>query len=814
MSAASGQLPSRTRVAVIGGGIAGASVTYHLTRLGWSDVTLLEQDELTSGSTWHAAGLCTQFVGNPRIMRLLRRSLDLYEELEGETGQPVGLHRCGSVRLAESQDRLDQFFHVRGVAEQVGVPFEIVTPERALELFPLMTLDGVLAGAYLPTDGHVDPSGVTQALAQGALARGARIVRHAPVTALSREGGAWSVHTGRGELRAEIVVNCAGQWARHVARLAGADLPIVPLEHHYVVTEPIEEVGGRDSELPVLRDPGGSFYARQEGDALLVGPFETHARTWAVDGIPEDFHGRLLPARLEEIEEVLVAASRRIPLFETTGLRTIINGPDGYTPDGRCLMGPVPGLRDFFVLAGFSIFGIVFGGGAGAHAAEWIADGQPGEDMWELDVRRFGPYASANRFLIPKACDAYLREYAIEYPYEERPVARPLKTAPLYDRLAARGAVYGMRFGWERPQWFARDESAREAYSYRRVSWHHAVGLECRAVQSAVGVIDQTSFAKFEVSGPGADRYLDRLCANALPHAVGKMALTQMCTPRGGIECDVTVTRLAEDQLYVVSAAATEHHDHAWLAAHLPDDGLVRLDNVSARYGVLTLAGPRSRELLAAVGDADCSLEAFPFFTCREMHVGAAPVRALRVSYVGELGYELHHAVEYQRHIYDRLLEAGDELGLVDFGFRALESMRLEKAFRLWGPDMSIDFSPLEAGMERWVCLDKGDFIGREALTRVHENGGPSRRLACLTVDADGADPHGHEPIYLQDQLIGFVTSGGYGHRVHRSLALGYLPSDRCSPGTELAIEILGERRSATVIAGAMYDPDNERLLS
>ena len=447
--ALSQRLPSRTRVAVIGGGIAGASVCYHLTRLGWSDVTLLEQNELTSGTTWHSAGLCTQFIGNPRIMRLLQCSLDLYESLEAETGQPVGLHRCGSVRLAESQDRVDQFFHVRGVAEQVGVPFEIITPERALELFPLMTLDGVLAGAYLPTDGHVDPSSVTQALAQGALARGARILRHTAVTALVREGDVWRVSTPRGELRADIVVNAAGQWARQVARLAGADLPIVPLEHHYVVTEPMEAVRSQTSELPVLRDPGGSFYARQEGEALLVGPFEANARTWAVDGIPAGFHGRLLPARMEQIEDVLVAASRRIPLFETAGLKTIINGPDGYTPDGRCLMGPVPGLRDFFVLAGFSIFGIVFGGGAGARAAEWIIEGQPAEDMWELDVRRFGPYASAHGFLIPKASDAYLREYAIEYPYEERPIARPLKTgAVVRPSCRARGGLrHALRLG-------------------------------------------------------------------------------------------------------------------------------------------------------------------------------------------------------------------------------------------------------------------------------------------------------------------------------------------------------------------------------
>jgi dimethylglycine dehydrogenase len=814
VSAASRELPPRTRVAVIGGGIAGASITYHLTRLGWSDVTLLEADELTSGSTWHAAGLCTQFIGNPHLMRLLKNSLDLYETLEEETGQPVGLHRCGSIRLAENQDRVDQFHHVRGVAEQVGVPLEIVTPEQSYDLFPLITLDGVLAGAHLPTDGHVDPSGVTNALALGATSRGARIMRHTPVTGMRHEADGWVIETAKGEIRADIVVNAAGQWARQVARLAGIDLPIVPLEHHYIVTESVEEVRSRDTELPVLRDPEGSFYARQEGDALLVGPFEQNARPWSVDGVPDNFHGRLLPGRLDQIEDVLIAASKRIPFFETTGIKTVINGPDGYTPDGRCLMGWVPGLPNYFVLAGFSIFGIVFGGGAGGYAAEWLAEGEPSEDMWDLDVRRFGPYASANGFLIPKASDAYLREYAIEFPFEERDIARPLKTGALYDRLNERGAVWGMRFGWERPQWFDRGNGGHEEYSYRRTAWHDAVGEECRAVREGVGVIDQASFAKFEVSGPEAQAYLDRLCCNSLPQKVGRMSLTQMCTPQGGIECDVTVTRLGEDRWYVVSAAATEHHDGAWLEQHLPADGSVRLDNVTARYGVLTLAGPRSRELMAAVTETDVSKEAFPFFSLKDLHVGAAPARAMRVSYVGELGFELHHPVEYGRHIYDRLLEAGEPLGLVDFGFRALESMRLEKAFRLWGPDMSIEFSPLEAGMERWVRFDKGDFIGRDALAHVHENGGPQRQLVLMTVEANGADPHGHEPILAGDELVGFVTSGGYGHRVEQSVALGYVPSARCEPGSELTIEILGERRAATVMPGPVYDPENERLLS
>ncbi|MBV9799312.1 MAG: GcvT family protein [Solirubrobacterales bacterium] len=802
----------RVRVAVIGGGIAGCSVLYHLALRGCRDAVLLEQSELTAGSTWHAAGLCTQFAANPSTMRLLKRSLDLYDQLEERTGQPAGLHRCGSVRLAESPARLDQFHHVSGIAAQVGVPMRVITPEEAAELFPLMSADGVIAAAHLPTDGHADPSGVTAALAAGATAMGVRIRRQTKVTALVRERGGWSIETTRGPVRADVVVNAAGQWAREVGRLASLDLPVVPLQHHYVVTEPLAAVRALEPELPVLRDPEASFYARQEGEALLVGPFESHPTPWAVDGIPEGFHGKLLPARLEAIEDVLVAAARRIPCFESAGLKTIVNGPDGYTPDGRALIGPVPGARDFHVIAGFSIFGIVFGGGAGALAADWILDGEPGEDPSELDVRRFGAYAAARRFLIPKALEAYTREYAIEFPDEERPVARPMKTSPLYDKLAGRGAVYGARSGWERPVWFRR-RGALEEYSYRRPNWHEAVRAECEAVRGGVGVLDQTSFAKFEVGGPGAEAYLDRLCANALPSRPGRVALTQMCTEAGGIECDVTVTRLGDERFYVVSAAAAEAHDEAWLHAHLPGDGSVQLENVTSRYGVLTLAGPLSRELLSTITEADCSARGFPFFSGREIEVGMAPVRALRMSFAGELGYELHHPIEYQRHIYEQLLGAGRALGLVDFGYRALESMRLEKAYRMWGLDLSPDFTPLEAGMDRWVSWEK-PFIGRRRLLAVTENGGPERSLACLVVDADGADAHRFEPVRDRDRMLGCVTSGGYGFRVQRSIALCYLPRAYCEPGTRVTVEILGRRRAAEVVAAPLYDPSNKLLRS
>jgi dimethylglycine dehydrogenase len=597
-------------------------------------------------------------------------------------------------------------------------------------------------------------------------------------------------------------------------RLAGAELPIVPLQHHYVVTEPLAEVAALGDELPVLRDTDSSFYVRQEGDGLLVGPFERSPKTWALDCVPDDFHGRLLPGDLDRISDVLVAAGERVPAFGDAGIRTVVNGPDGYTPDGRCLMGPVPGLPGFHVLAGFSIFGVVYGGGAGRYAAEWILDGQPSDDMWELDVCRFGDYARATGYVAARACEVYQREYAVHYPEEELPAGRPLKTDPLYDTLRGRGAVFGVRSGWERPLWFARPgEEPRDRYSFRRGGWHEAVAEECRAVRSGVGVLDQTSFAKFELSGPGAERFLDLLCANALPAGVGRIALTQMCTESGGVECDVTVTRLADDRFYVVSAAATETHDLAWIERHLPDDGSVRLDNVTDRFGVLTLAGPRSRELLGALTDADLSREAFPFFRCRELEIGMAPARVLRVSYVGELGYELHHPIHLSRHLYEQVLAAGEPLGLVDFGYRALESLRLEKAYRLWGPDLSQVHTPLEAGMERFVRFEKGDFIGREALLRQREEG-VAQRLVCLAVDVDGADPHGYEPVLDDERALGYVTSGGFGHTVDTAIALAYLPTSHAEPGTDLAVTILGERRPARVVAEPLYDPANEKLLS
>ncbi|MHB1434111.1 MAG: GcvT family protein [Streptosporangiaceae bacterium] len=798
-------------ITIIGGGIAGCSLAYHLTRAGHPDVLVVEQDEITSGSTWHAAGLCTQYIGSPNLARLLRYSVDLYRTLAAEPGQHTGFHPSGSLRLATSAEHLAEFEHRAGIAALAGIPFEIVPPERAAELFPLMNPDGILGAAYLPTDGHADPSSVTTTLLSAARAGGARVARKTRVTGLTAERGGWTVDTTSGRFRSRIVVIAAGQWSRQVGRLAGVELPIIPLAHQYVVTGPVPALAGREAELPVLRDPRGSFYVRQEGRGLLVGPFERNPAPWALAGIPDGFHGRLLPPDLDQIEDVLAAAADRVPAFGAAEITTTVHGPDGYTPDGRALMGWIPGAPGLFALAGFSIFGIVFGGGAGKYAAEWIIDGQPGDSMWELDVRRFEPEAAATRYIVARAREVYEREYAVHYPHEELPAGRPLKTGPLHDLLAANGARFGVRSGWERPLWFARPGDPEERPTFGRPPWHDAVGRECRAVRDGAGVLDQTSFAKFEVSGPGAEPFLDRLAANALPGRIGQIALTQMCTERGGIECDLTITRTGADRFYLVSAAATRTHDYEWLREHAPADDSVRIEDRTGRLAVLTIAGPRSREVLQAISDDDFSAAAFPFFTARQVRIEMAPTLALRVSYVGELGWELHLPAEYQRHAYDRIRAAGREYGMIDFGYHALESMRLEKSYLLWGADITPDDTPLEAGLGRFVRTGKGDFIGRAALAGQQADG-CARVLRTLRIADPGTYPHGHEAVYRDGRLVSYVTSGGYGHRVGAGIALAYLPTGAATPGTAVEVAIGGQRRPATVADGPLYDPVGARM--
>ncbi len=806
-------MDARARVVIVGGGIGGCSLAYHLSKLGETDVVLLEKGELTSGSTWHAAGLCTQFNPSRILTGLLMDSIELYTGLEAATGRPVDFRQVGSVRLATTPDRMDEFRHAEGKARVVGLPFELIDVHRIRELAPILDLDDVLGAAYIPTDGYVDPSSVANALAQGARDAGIRIERRTTVIGMHpRPGGGWDVETDSGTIEAGVVVNAAGMWAPAIGRMAGVELPIIPLAHQFLTTDAVSALRDIDHEIPVIRDPDRSFYVRAEGEGLLVGPFEPNPTTWMELGPPNDFESKLLGPDLPRIEDVIALAADRVPVFADAGIKDVINGPDGYTPDGKCLMGWVPGVRDQFVLAGFSIFGIVFGGGAGRFAAEWIVEGEPSQDMSEVDVRRFGSWASGRPYLSAKALDVYGHEYAIHYPHQERPAGRPLKTDPLSERLAARGAVFGFKQGWERPLWFAPEGVEREdTLTFRRPNWFDHVGAECRAVRERVGVLDQTSFGKFEVAGPGAASFLDGLSANALP-APGRIAVTQLLNARGGIECDLTITTLADDRFYVVTAAATQVRDGEHLRRRLPDDRSARVDDVTDAVGVLTVAGPRSRELLSSLTDDDLSNEAFGFLTARRIRIGAAPVLAMRISYVGELGWELHMPIGWLRHVEDRLRDAGGPLGLVDFGYRALDSMRMEKGYRLFGADLSPDHTPFEAGLDRFVKLEGRSFEGADALRRQLDAGVPSR-LACLTVDVGEAIPHGDEPVLDADgEVVGYVSAAEYGHVVGAAIALAYLPPDLAASGTTLAVDVLGERRAATVVDAPLYDPGDAKL--
>ena len=811
-------MKSHARVVIIGGGVVGTSTLYHLAKLGWTDTVLLEKGELASGTTWHAAGMLTQMNGNHHLARIAVYGVELYRRLEAETGQSTGIRQVGSLRMATTKERLDEFKVFAGRAASLGIPYEIVSPARAREIAPVISTDGLLAGAWIATDGYCDPSMLTAAFSTGARNLGSEVERRTLVTGTRRTpSGEWLVETERGTITCEILVNAAGQWARDVGRWVGLDLPIVPYEHMYVVFDSMPSVAALGSELPSMREPNGSYYARQEGQGLLVGGYEQGPKAWMPEHVPVDFESGLLPPDLERIEPILNAAFRRFPGLEQTGVKKIYNGPDGYTPDHNFLMGEVPGRRGYFVLAGFNSLGIIASGGGGRHLAEWIVEGEPSADMSPFDVRRYGEYASDTRYLIARMNETYERHYDYAFPGHELYAGRPLKSDPLLDRLRGRGALMGERFGWERPLWFAPPGvDPVDQLSFRRPNDFDHVGAECRAVRERVGILDQSSFAKYDVSGPGAAAFLDRVASGRLPREDGWLAYTLLLTEGGGVETDLTITRLATDRWYVVTAAAAESRDRAWLERYLPDDGSVRLETVTGAWGVLTVAGPRSRELLGRVSPADVSSAAFPFRAAREIRIGYAPVRALRVSYSGELGWELHVPIEYLRHAYDALIDGGQDLGVADYGYRALESLRLEKGYPLWGEELNPARSPDESGMGRFVAMDKGDFVGREGLLR-RRAAGLTRKLACLVIDpvaGDGgvANPFGYEPVFDGDRYVGLLDAAGYGHTLGMAIGYSVLPVALTAPGTRLEVAILGVRRPATVRAYPLHDPEGARL--
>jgi dimethylglycine dehydrogenase len=758
-----------------------------------------------------AAGNVPQYSRSYNGTKIHDYPVQLYPTLEEETGQPVDWHTCGSLRIALCEDRFLEYKHVAAKDKILGIESHLVGPDEMKKIYPLIQTEGIVGGLFHPNDGHVDPSSVTNALAKGARQRGAEIYTFNPVTDISQTpSGEWVVHTQKGDITCETIVNAAGLWTPIIGAMAGVYLPVIPMEHHHILFDDVPELVESGMQLPLLRDPDTSYYMRQEAMGLLIGPYENKPKSWYPDGVPMDYASQTLTPDLDRISTILTSAIARVPAMSDCGVKEEINGPITYTPDGGPLVGPAFGLRNFYINGGHC-FGITECAAYGLHTAEWIIDGEPSIDLSSADPRRYGDYA--NRYWAhEKIMESYRMMYAIEYPDEIRFAARKAKTSPIYDTLKAKGACFSQTYGWERPSWFAPEGmEPLDENSFKRTNWHEPVGAECKAVRERVGVLDLSGFSKFEVSGSGAESFLNYVCANKVPTKTGKIAVSCMLNQRGHIKCDVTVTKTAEDRYFIVSAAATEKHDLDWMIRLAPQDGTVTIENMTYRYGTLVIAGPKSRALLSKLTDADLDNDAFPFATMQNIFVNLSPVMALRIGFTGELGWELYHPIEQQREIYDALMEAGKEYGIVDFGLRAMMSLRLEKGYCTLGGELSSERTPLEAGLERFVNFNKGNFLGRQALIQQKESGLVDN-LVLLTVETDNADTIGDEPVYHGDEIVGRVTSGGYGHTVEKSLAMAYVNKALAKPGTRFEIAVLGKRYPAEIVPSPYYDPGNERL--
>jgi dimethylglycine dehydrogenase len=781
------------RIVVIGGGVVGTSCLYHLAKLGCTDTILLEQNELTSGSTWHAAGNVPTFSTSWTLLKLQHYSAGLYQRLAKEVDYPINYHVVGSVRLAHTQERMDEFHHVRAMARLNGMDYEILAPQEIPTRHPFATLDDIQGALWDPQDGDIDPAQLTQALAKGARDMGAKIRRFEKVVGLSAQpNGQWHVTTNKGEIRTETIVNAAGYRAGEIMALIGRSLPTVSMSHQYLVTDSIPELAQRKQRLPLLRDPDVSYYMRQELNGLILGPYEFHTTPMWLDRIPDDFSFQLWNQDLERLEPYIQAAIERVPLLGTVGLRRVVNGPIPYSPDGNPYIGPEHGLKNFFHCNTFS-FGITQAGGAGKVLAEWIVNGRPEWDLWLLDRRRYTAYADQT-YAAEKAVEVYQKEYAPSFPFEERPAGRPRRQSPLYTHLKQKGAHFGARGGWERATFFDPGGIVREpTLSFRRDrNWMPLVAEEVKAVREAVGIMDFPGFTTFELSGPGTESWLDRIVCSRLPK-LGRISLAYALTPEGRLLSEFTITRTALDRFYLVAAAAAEWHDDDVLTRSLPTDGSVVLKRTTEAMGTLILAGPRSREVLARVTAADLSNTAFPWMSARQIRVGSLEILALRINYVGELGWELHAPSSVLPELYETLWSAGIDHGIRDFGLYAMDSLRLDKCYRGWKTDLETGYSPLEASLERFCDLTKPHFIGREALLTEHGRG-----PFCA-------------PVYADGEAVGLVTSGGWSHALNASVALAYVRSDLAVPSTKLQIEIFGELRTATVKQEPLYDPRNLR---
>ncbi|MGH6720169.1 MAG: GcvT family protein [Alphaproteobacteria bacterium] len=809
-------VPARARAVIIGGGIIGCSVAYHLTKLGWNDVVVLERKQLTSGTTWHAAGLVRAMLYSANLTRLARHSIELYQNLEAETGQATGFKQNGSISVALNPERWEELLRGASMAGAFDVPAEAIDAAEVKRRWPLLRVDDVVGAIWFPKDGQTNPADTTQALAKGARQRGARILENVKVTGIVvRDGRAAGVMTAQGAIEADVVVNCAGMWAREVGAWAGVTVPLHACEHFYVVTEPI---AGAHPGLPVLRVMDECAYYKEDAGKLLLGAFEPKAKPWGMAGIPEDLSFTELPEDMEHFQPILEAAVRRVPALERAGIRRFFNGPESFTPDQRYLLGEAPELKGFYVAAGFNSIGIQSAGGAGMALAEWIAGGQAPFDLWDVDIARVMPHQGRAGFLVERVSEALGLLYAMHWPYRQFATARGVRRSPFHERWAGLGACFGEVAGWERPNWYAAPGTRPAyAYSFGRQNWFDRTAGECRAVRNAVGLLDQTSFAKFRVEGPDAERLLQRISANDVGGAVGRAVYTQWLNPNGGIEADLTVTRLSETAFLVVTAAASATRDMAWLKRGM-DGERVAIADVTSAWATLGVMGPSSRDLLRRVTDADLSSAAFPFGAARDIEIGAAPVLAIRISYVGELGWELYIPTEFARAVLDRVLEAGADLGVAPVGMHAMDALRIEKAYRHWGHDITSEDTPIEAGLGFACAWGKNAaFTGRDVLLAQRERG-VTKRMVQFALEDPAPLLYHNEPIYRNGRLVGLTTSANYGHTLGRAIAMGYVRDDGRVVTPEYVtegryeIEVAMKRYPARASLRPMHDPKGERL--
>jgi dimethylglycine dehydrogenase len=804
-------MKSHAQVAVIGGGVVGCSVLYHLTKAGWRDVVLIERHELTSGSTWHAAGGMHTINSDPNVAKLQQYTINLYEEVEKISGQSCGIHITGGLMLAGTRERMDWLRLVRARGRYLGMQTEFVDMDEAGRLFPLLDKSCFVGALYDPIEGHVDPAGVTHAFAKAARVNGAEVYRFTRVVDLqpARDGG-WLVITDKGNVHAERVVNAAGLWAREVGRMSGLELPVLAMEHQYLISEDIPEVAQSNKEMLHIVDFEGEIYMRQEGKGMLLGTYERAGVPWSERETPWDFSLELLPPDLDRIAPSLEVGFKHYPPIEKAGIKKIINGPFTFAPDGNPVIGPMRGLENYWVACGV-MAGFSQGGGVGLALANWMVDGDPGADIWAMDVSRFGDWTTM-AYTNAKVRENYSRRFRIRFPNEELPAARPLRMTPVYDRFKEKGAVFGTAFGLEHALWFAPEETEPiEEVTFRRSNAHPHVGAECRAVRDAVGLLEISSYAKYEVKGPQAEGWVAQIFANRVPR-LHRILLSPMLNHQGKVIGDFTVARTGAESFLIFGSGIAEDYHMRWFEEHLPGAGIA-LRSLRTELLGFAIAGPRSRELLARLTPYDVSNQAFPFLTIRPMEVGAIPALVGRISFSGELGYEIWVRADYQLALYDLLMQAGADLGIRPYGARALTSMRLEKSFGNWARDFRPIYGPCEAGLDRFIAYEKPNYIGREAALKERAQG-PQRRLVTLVVAAKGADAIADEPVFANGEPIGWITSGGYGHRIEQSLALAYVPSPLAQTKNELEVEILGERRAAVIADRPPYDPDGGRMRS